>query len=397
MARRKKLTDKQIAKLEPGPKRLAIPDPELTGLYIRVTTRGAKSFAAVTRDPHGRQVWTTIGPTDLFSIDEARIKSREILRRIKAGKPAIEPPPVEPDSFKAVAGNYLIRHVQKKGLRSGPEIERLLEKYIYPALGDRELISIKRSDLTTLLDDVDDNSGPREADYCLAVIRQIMFWHAGRIDDYTPPIIRTMSRYDPKARERARFLDDDEIRTVWKIAEGSGTYGATVRIALLTGQRRAKIATMKWADVTIDGVWTVKVEDREKGSGGSLALPTLAVEIIRRQKRIGENPYVFAGRDLGHFTNWSSCKDALDAKAKLEKPWVFHDLRRTCRSLMSRAGVRPDIAERVMGHVVGGVEGTYDRHHYDEEKADALRRLAGLIETINNPPGENVVALPVPA
>ncbi len=60
---------------------------------------------------------------------------------------------------------------------------------------------------------------------------------------------------------------------------------------------------------------------------------------------------------------------------------------------MARAGVRSDIAERVLGHVLPGVEGIYDRHSYREEKADALKRLAGLLETILNPPGENVVSI----
>jgi hypothetical protein len=46
---------------------------------------------------------------------------------------------------------------------------------------------------------------------------------------------------------------------------------------------------------------------------------------------------------------------------------------------MSRAGVRPDIAERVLGHVQGGVLGIYDRHQYRDEKADALKKLAALI------------------
>ena len=59
---------------------------------------------------------------------------------------------------------------------------------------------------------------------------------------------------------------------------------------------------------------------------------------------------------------------------------------------MSRAGVRPDIAERVLGHVIGGVEGVYDRHSYLDEKADALRKLAALIGNIVNPQ-ENVVPL----
>ena len=74
-------------------------------------------------------------------------------------------------------------------------------------------------------------------------------------------------------------------------------------------------------------------------------------------------------------------------------PWVVHDLRRTARSLMSRAGVRPDIAERVLGHARGGVEAIYDRHRYTVEKGDALLRLAALIETIVSPPADNVVAI----
>ena len=57
---------------------------------------------------------------------------------------------------------------------------------------------------------------------------------------------------------------------------------------------------------------------------------------------------------------------------------------------MARAGVRPDIAERVLGHAIKGVEGIYDRHAYSEEKAHALRALAGLIERIINPPADNV-------
>ena len=55
--------------------------------------------------------------------------------------------------------------------------------------------------------------------------------------------------------------------------------------------------------------------------------------------------------------------------------------------------MQPDIAERVLGHAVASVEGVYDRHPYDDEKADALRRLAALIERIVNPPSGNVVPL----
>jgi integrase len=66
--------------------------------------------------------------------------------------------------------------------------------------------------------------------------------------------------------------------------------------------------------------------------------------------------------------------------------WTLHDLRRTAKTLMARAGVRPDISERVLGHVIAGVEGTYDRHSYADEKRDALEKLAAMIERILNPP-----------
>ena len=60
---------------------------------------------------------------------------------------------------------------------------------------------------------------------------------------------------------------------------------------------------------------------------------------------------------------------------------------------MARAGVRPDIAERVLGHAIRGVEGTYNRHSYREEKAHALKALAGLIENILRGPVDNVVSM----
>ncbi len=49
---------------------------------------------------------------------------------------------------------------------------------------------------------------------------------------------------------------------------------------------------------------------------------------------------------------------------------------------MSRQEVQPDIAERVLGHVQGGVEGIYDRHAYLNEKADALLKVDRAIHRI---------------
>ena len=73
--------------------------------------------------------------------------------------------------------------------------------------------------------------------------------------------------------------------------------------------------------------------------------------------------------------------------------WSLYDLRRTAKTLMVRAGVRPDISERVLGHAIPGVEGTYDRHSYADEKRDALEKLATIIERVVNPVPANITAL----
>jgi integrase len=391
--RRKTLTNRMIATLPRKRRRYTVTDPEQRGMYVRVPPQGPCVFAAVARDPYGKQVWATLGSADVVEVDAARDKAREAIRRIKAGLPAIEPPPAKPDSFEAVATGWLKRHVGAKGLRTRYEIERCLTKYVLPHWREREFETIRRSDVARLLDHVEDHHGPRQADVVLSFTRAISNWYAARNDDYLSPFTRGMRRTDPGAGRRSRVLDDEELRALWKATE-SGTFGALVRILLLTGQRLGKAIAMRWDDISPDGVWTIPTAPREKGNAGSLKLPKLALDVINAQPQLAGNPYVFAGRDAGHTNDIAADKAALDAKLPPMPRWVLHDLRRCARSLMSRADVQPHVAERVLGHAIKGIEGVYDRHPYDDAKADALQRLANLVETIIRPPADNVRQLP---
>ena len=117
----------------------------------------------------------------------------------------------------------------------------------------------------------------------------------------------------------------------------------------------------------------------------------MALEIITAQPVLAGNPYVFAGRNKRPMYPGHKLKLAFDAAlAKANggaqiPHWRIHDLRRTAKTLMRRAGVDSEISERVLGHAIPGVEGVYDRHDYRAEKAEALKKLAGLIELILNP------------
>jgi integrase len=374
---RRTITDKGVAALKPRARRYAVGDPELRGHWIRVQPSGAKSFWTVTRNPEGKQIWTRIGAADALDIEAARDQARAALQRVRAGLPAIEP---KAETFGAVVANWLKRHVEANALRSSQEITRLLNVHVLPVWKDREFTSIRRSDVAALLDHVEDHHSARQADYVLNVVRSVMNWYATRHDDYNPPIVRGMKRQ--KVATRARVLDDAELRAIWQAAERNGTFGAIVRMCLLTAQRSRKVAAMKWADVE-DGAWSVPKGPREKDTGGTLALPPMARAVVEAQPRLTSNPHVFAGRGSGPYRGFSAGKATLDTHLPKNTPqWQIHDLRRTARSLMSRAGVSSEYAERVMGHAIGGVEAIYDRHSYAREKADALKRLAALVDGI---------------
>jgi integrase len=238
------------------------------------------------------------------------------------------------------------------------------------------------------------------ADHLLATLSKLMTWYAGRDDDYTSPIIRGMRRTKPSERKRKRMLSDDEIRLVWNAAGDAGVFGAIIKTCLLSAQRRDKVRLMRREDVDMEtGRWSIPSEAREKANAGEITLPPLAVAVLKSCKEVKGNPYVFAVSKDKAFNGFSKEKVALDASiakangGKALQPWVIHDLRRTAKSLMSRAGVRPDISERVLGHVIHGVEGVYDRHPYEAEKAEALQKLAGLVSLILNPPKGNVVTM----
>src|SRR5262249_24436778 len=143
-------------------------------------------------------------------------------------------------------------------------------------------------------------------------------------------------RQDQRQHARSRILNDDEIRRIWQAAESNGPFGAFIRLALLTAQRRAKVASMKWSHISPDGEWTLPLAPREKGNARSLVLPDMALEIIRLQPRLASNEHVFAGRGGGPLSGFSIRKTAFEAKLAGMAPWIVHDLRRTARSLLSR-------------------------------------------------------------
>jgi integrase len=229
------------------------------------------------------------------------------------------------------------------------------------------------------LDKIEDESSAVMADHCLAIIRRVMNWHASRSDDFRSPIVRGMARTKPHLRARERTLTDPELRAVWRCAEGE--FGRYVKFVLLTASRRTEALGARRTEIVGDN-WIIPGARYKTGKDHLIPLSAAALALL------GSGEERLFNLRPGNIWRY---KDALSRAGGVDE-WTLHDLRRTGRSLMSRAGVSGDVAERCLGHVVGGVRGTYDRHEYYEEKRLAFEKLAALIAQIVDP-AENVVAI----
>jgi integrase len=387
------LTDRSIAALKPRVRSYSTPDPLQPNLYIRVWPSGVKSFVAVANDPTGKQRWVSLGTTKDIDIAQAREKCREVVPLVKAGR---QTRPESKETFGEVTEAWLREH-KRQGFTTAGSTEARLRNYVLPIFGNRILEQITNSEVHVLRKAIADGDlprrknapplkgGPRQAQLVHGLIKQIIESYEASHDSYRSVVKKTK---DSTSRVRERVLSEQELRALWEATESFGMFGAFVRMALLTAQRRETVAGMKWDDISTDFVWSIPkgAGPRPKTNGGRLALPPLAQGVLAGIHRYGENPYVFAGRGLGHINSMSGAKRRLDARllrlAPQMKPWCVHDLRRTACTLMSNADVHEKDSERALGHALVGVKRRYNLSEHGPQKARALAALSDEVARI---------------
>lgn len=380
------------------------------GFGLRVTQAGGRAFI-LQYTVEGKQRRKTIGDYPTWTIEAARAEARELVQRIAKGNDPLDEKRrrrAEP-LVKELAEEWLDKAAT--GLKSEKAIRGYILNDVVPGIGNMKVTDVRRRDVIELVE-AKAETAPRAAAQVLLYARRLMDYATDRdiipanpLAGLKPGSIQVKGKREPlKAVVRARILDHDEIRTFWANAETCGLHRLTalaLKLVLVTGQRPGEVAGMH-ADEISGRWWTIPASRRGKtNSAHSVYLTDAALQIIAeakeererlvRRRREPPSGHVFEawpGKPVNNAALARAVERSREAIRNRDAEtwgfWTPHDLRRTMRTGLSAAKVRPDIAELTIGHTKRGIVAVYDQHGFEAERRAAVeaweRRLTAIID-----------------
>lgn len=396
-----KLTDAKLKSIKPKNERFILWDPGHTGLGIRVTPAGKKTFIFTYRFQGKSRMWS-IGPYPRVSLVAARLKAAQakdqLTQGIDPGAVKIETRRAERSapSVKDLMDEYIEKYakVRKKSWR---EDERILNKDVVPEWGRRKAKDITRRDVVVLLDSIVERGAGITANRTLAVVRRMFNFALDRFILETSPCVAV--RAPSKENQWDRVLTEKEIRKLWTGLDKSDmveTIRLAVKFQLATLQRKGEVLSAEWKEFSLstpsNAWWVIPAEKSKNGFPHRVPLNEVALEILEELKRLtGESRWLFPGRREDTSLRGQSMDHAFRRNKETfgvegVRP---HDLRRTGASLMAGAGVPRLVVGKILNHVESGVTAVYDRHSYDAEKRQAMDQWGERLNAILEEEDEN--------
>lgn len=381
------MTEVGVEKLAPqAGKRLEVFDALTPGLAVRVTEGGRKSWSLMYRvagrgdgGKRGPLRRMTLGQFPLVRLADARDLARAAYQRAEAGEDPADARREEVRQraemvVEAICDDFVELHA-KASTKKWRDTERLLREHVVAEWRGTPIDKVTRGMCHQLLDQVVRRAGVSQAREVRKHLTTMLNWAANR--DYLPANpLAGVKRKDLGYVERERVLSMEELRRVWDAAGAMGyPFGSLIRLLILTALRRGEVANLRrdWL-IDVDGGPAFEVPGSMRKTGRPQVVPLSAPA----QAIVDGLPRWNAGDCLLSTTHGQRPISGFSkAKARAVRlsgvdDWTLHDLRRSAATEMARMQVPQEHIERVLGHEVQGVHGTYNRYTYLAEKRAAL-------------------------
>jgi len=353
MGRSINFTKEALSRL-PLPKsgrRAAYHDARTTGLQLRVTANGVKTFSVFRRVKGGPPERVTLGRFPDMTVEQARRLAARVNAEIEEGanpaavKRAHKAEPTLAEFFR----EYGERHGIRK--RSWRDDQQRFRDYLLEPLGGRKLATIGRDMISRILSDMERAGRAGATVNNVRALASGLFAKAiewGYLNDN--PVRGTKTR---KAVKRDRFLQAHELPAFFAAlsAEPNTTLRDYFITCLLTGARRANVLAMCWADLSLDdGLW--RIPRTKNGEPQNVTLCAEAASLLKARRESAESGanFVFPGSGKsGHLVEPKKGWARVLGRAGIQDLHI-HDLRRTLGSWQAKTGASLVIIGKSLNH-----------------------------------------------
>jgi integrase len=379
------LTDSVVRSAKPKEQRYDIFDARLTGLGVRISAKGTKSFFVMRRNK-GKMTRITLGQYPKLSLSDARVIAAEKLAQLAGGK--LEKSKNN-STFAQVYHEWIeIDQAQNRTLR---QVKSAMELHVIPTIGNRKFSQIERSDVYDIVERLVLDGKPTQANRVLSHVKRMFAWaeESGAISQ------NPVAKLKKLAREvgRHRVLSRNELSSIaLATVQLEPTFRQYFRLLLYLCQRRDEVAGIRRGEVDLEeATWIIPAGRTKNGNPHEVQLPTQAVELLKECLSERDTELIFPAASsrsdgpLKPISGFSSMKRTLD-KLSGVADWHLHDIRRSFAThTTERLGVSPAVADKVLAHktgVITGVAAIYNRAELKRERRVALQKWADWIDDL---------------
>ncbi|MEW8027120.1 MAG: tyrosine-type recombinase/integrase [Candidatus Thiodiazotropha endolucinida] len=398
-------TDQFLDNLSPAAERYELADKGCSGLRLRVSKSGIKTFVWIYSDGSKTRRLTLgrYGKNEgQLSLKQARDELYKAKERHWAGMSPSAPDDDSPRTVKQLCEVFYTDRIHNH--RKRPEVVRdILDREIVPDIGNRKLSALSAPIAGIPVKNAVKRGAKVHAVKVAAIIKQMFRFAEGRgFVDRSPAYALDAKNYGAITDSVGdRHLSSGEIRIVWQALEKAPRLSLQakngIKILLLTGVRTSELVLAKWSEIDFDNkIWDIP-EANSKTTAWKVPLSPQVIHLLNELKE-WDDTWVLAGRRLKnsdepspHLTDKAlgravkrlhSLKDK-DGVLLMDIPrWTPHDLRRTMRTHMDDLRIQPHIAEKCLNHSLGAIEKTYNKNDLLKQRREALEKWANHVDVM---------------
>lgn len=373
------------------------------GLVVRVSPKGKLTFAMRYYFNDSRKR-LDLGSYPLMSLKEARQENLRLRKELEQGH--------DPKVVRQLEKQKIIAAETLTGLfdiwydaycvpnkKGHHDIKRSFEIYVFPRIGHLPADKITLHEWLDILEPLA-KKVPAIAERVLVNAKQLLKYAVKRRLIASNVLADIFAQEDLQVRKRScdRVLDDEELKMMWLAVEESRITPKNrvfTKLCLIYACRNGELRLAEKEHFDFEKkIWTIPPENHKLGK--STGKPLLRPIIPETESLLRE---AFGMSEGSHyvFTNDKST-DVMGTGAPLHLPYnlmqylrrhegyelahfSMHDLRRSARTQLSQL-VPFHIAEIMLGHSIGRIVRTYDRHHYLKEQAEGYEKWCKKLFTI---------------